>query len=497
MEKYLNGVSKVSLRQIALRRVGIVLWNEHDILSSIGKFRFHPGKYHKEWRETIEKNVVYKASKLQLPESLKKQMAQILKPIGLQILRWKIFHEAYVSNSSENYDVPVLSKLCWTSAGAVDYKKTAENLIRSDVLDSFKRYVLACLYCLEDSIAQLWKDFPEYDKTYFYIKDSTPIEKPHLEFCWPYVLEGEESKLDAMPGRDGGPARFYQYAFEYSACKGNKTATEFFFQKLTPEEKESVLVETAKAVLISRDIEMYRLNTYEDFPKEKVSDVFCYLLSLMSLEEQIRIFREEPCKVLKCLLDWPWHDFFLDIADFIWTFLPENDYGSLLWKMTMSIRNSGYYFPNLFQNFFLSSPINFRKHFVDRECQFNSFFPNFFHSEDTETIKVIFRNVDAADRLRLVSSDHIFKLFYDFILGGRWRIVEVCLLEAKLSKEHKERLMENFTEFLKGMDRGQIKWRKRKWRRFFDFLDENDARVPKRISLVDETLTKRKKICCE
>ncbi|GBN64022.1 hypothetical protein AVEN_80174-1 [Araneus ventricosus] len=497
MEKHLSYVSKLSLQEMALRRVAVVLWSDSDILASIGKFRFRYDKYQKEWQETIEGKVADKVSKLQLPESLKKQMMQILKPIGLQILRWKMFHEAYVSNSSANYDVPILAKLCWTTSGAVDYQKTAEKLIRSDVVDIVKRYILACLYCMEDCIPEFWKELPEEHKTYFYVEDSTPIEEPHLEFCWPYILEGKESKLDDMPGRRGGPTRFHRYAFEYSAHKGNKAAAEYFFQKLTHEEREATLIRTAQAVVSSRNMDLYRLTSYHDFPKEKVSDVLCYLLSLMTQEEQIRIFNEQPCEVLKCFLDWPLQDFFLDIADFIWTFLPERDYSSLLWNMTRSIQNTSYYFPNLFQNFFLRSPINFRKHFVDRECQFGSFFPEFFNIEDTETIKVIFRNVDTADRVRLVSSEHVFKLFYNFILRGRWRIVEVCLLEATLSKEDKERLKKDFMEFLKEMDRGQIKWRKRKWRRFFEFLDGKDARAHRKRSMEDETLTKAKKLCCE
>ncbi|GBM60932.1 hypothetical protein AVEN_192389-1 [Araneus ventricosus] len=98
-----------------------------------------------------------------------------------------------------------------------------------------------------------------------------------------------------------------------------------------------------------------------------------------------------------------WQDLFFDIADVIWAFLPESRYEDLLFKIYDSIDSSGYYFPNFFQNLFLHSLIEFRRYFVDEEIRKGYFFLTFFINEDRENYQRIFRNVDAADRVRLVS----------------------------------------------------------------------------------------------
>ncbi|GBN72678.1 hypothetical protein AVEN_95010-1 [Araneus ventricosus] len=479
MEKQLNYVFMLSLEEMALRRLAVALWNA-DILASIGKLQLNPNDdpvWIQEWHETFED----KMSKLQLPASLSKKIIPILKAVGSEIPKWKLFHETYLSFSNEEFSVHVLEKLCWTTAGTVDYRKTADEIVRSDVVNIAKRFQLACFYCLENYIPLFWKELHEYEE------DTSPDEMPHLQLFLPYILRREEYNLGYSP-----LTSFPRNSFEYSAFYENKTAAEYRFWRLTEEEREASLVQIAENVI------RYRNDTYPfDVRRGKLSDVLSYLLSLMTPEKQIQIFKELPCEVLRCFLDWPWQDLFLDIADVIWTFLPESKYDMLLLKISESIRSSGYYFPNLIQNLFLRSPIDFRKHFVDFECRKSCFFPEFFYCEDVETIKVIFRNVDAAERVRLVTSKYAFQLFCNFILRGKWNLVEVCLREATLSKEDKERLEEGFMRFLRRIDRGQLEWGTPKWGGLFAFLYESDASAQSKRRSDDETLPEAKKLCCE
>ncbi|GBN01425.1 hypothetical protein AVEN_3176-1 [Araneus ventricosus] len=387
-------------------------------------------------------------------------------------------------------------KLRWTSTGTVDYRKTAEALVRSDVVDIVKRYKLACLYCLEDYIPEFWKELPEENKgTFYHEKATSLIAELPLHFCWPYILKGEEYKLDFMPrssfGRtwirrleDPSRTRFHQYAFQHSSFIGNKTAAEYFFQKLTHEQRDASLVQTAV------DVVRYRTRYFRiafQLTKGKFSDVLSYLLSQMTPEEQIQIFKELPCEILRCFMEWPCQNLFFDLADVIWTFLPESNYKDLLSEIYWIIEDSGYYHPNLLQNLFLRSPIDFGKHFVDEECRIGYFFEEFFDNQDTETIKVIFRTVDAADRVKLVFDPYVLKLFYKYISKDRWHMVEVCLREATLSKDDKDR----FKEYFMGLQSSS------KWRRFCECLDETDASSGSKRSSDDETLTKVKKLCCE
>ncbi|GBM60934.1 hypothetical protein AVEN_192390-1 [Araneus ventricosus] len=486
MEKQLSYVLTLSLEEMALRKIAVILINVPDFLATTENFPFELVEfYQSQWLDTVEWKIRDKMSNLKLPESLARQMIPTLKAVGTEILKWKLFHNVFLNDPNEHFDVHVVEKLCWTTAGTVDYRKTAETLVRSNVVDIVKRFKLACLYCLEDYIPVIWKELPEENKKFFYNgEDKEEVKTPHLWLFLPYILENifKLHNIQTPTPRN---------SFKYSALFGHKTLTEYCFQKFSKEDREASLVQTAKDVVRERNPDP--LADFEP-THEKLSDVLCYLLSLMTPEEQMRIFKALPCEVLRCFLDWPWQKFFLDIADIIWTFLPKRKYNDLLSKISIHIGNSGYYFPNFFQEFFLRSPRSFRKCFVDQVCRLGSFLQEFFITEDSKTIEVIFRNIDAADRVRLVFSEHVFKLLNDFLLSDRWRIVEVCIREATLSKENRERLRGAFMEFVTRTDGGvRFNWRTQKRKRFFEFLDEMDASPADKRSPEDETLTKVKK----
>ncbi|GBN94481.1 hypothetical protein AVEN_48730-1 [Araneus ventricosus] len=154
---------------MALRRVAVFLWSDSDILSSISKFQMSEFAFDKTGREcgiTIEDKIKYKMFKLKLPESLTKQMIVFIRPISLEIGRCEKSHEYYLWMKIQEI-LPNSAKLCWTTAGTIDNKKTAEKLVRCYVLDVVERYELACSYCLEDDIPLLWEKLPEEKKVYY------------------------------------------------------------------------------------------------------------------------------------------------------------------------------------------------------------------------------------------------------------------------------------------------------------------------------------------
>ncbi|GBL90444.1 hypothetical protein AVEN_180284-1 [Araneus ventricosus] len=470
MEKQLKCVLLLSLKEMALRRVAVLLWSDSDISASILKFPFY-GYGNKEWekilRETILDKVVDKASKLQLPKSLTKQMIDIVLAIGVEIRRWKDMHYDIFSILFEDINLPVWEKLCWTTGGTIDDRKTAEALVRCNVLDVETRFQLACLYCLEDYIPLLWEELPGEMKDLYQNENGSS----DLYFCWPHVFKGELSKLDYLLRiEDRKLTSYNQWAFEQSVEDDNKIAAENFFLKLTHEEREASLMRSAHAVLGNNS-----------FDKEMFSGVVCYLLSVMTPEQQMEAIKAHPVHVLLCFLDLPLRDLFLENVGLIWTFLPPSGYDDLLGKVGNRFNYSGRYFPKFFQEFFMLSPLDFKKWFVVQESQFNTpyacrFLYMFLKFEDSESIEVIFRNVDAADRLKLVFHPHLLKHFYNCMLDDRWHMVEVCLREATLSKEDRKRLSEAFMGFLR-MHR--IEWENTKLKRFFEFLDETDASADK------------------
>ncbi|CAL1286326.1 unnamed protein product [Larinioides sclopetarius] len=454
MEKQLRLIPKLSLEEMALRRVVVNLWNEADILDSISELptneipddecsepsRIRLERQNKEWRAIIENEVKAKMGKLVIPESLKKRMMHIVRPIGLQIRDWKTFMEAYLSDSPKYLDVRFLEQLCWTSAGAIDYQKTAEKIVGLQKFDAVIRYKLACSFCLADSVPVLWEKLPEDYKRSF--RDEINVMRYFdlpVEFYWNYVLKGAEYKLRHTFEKFYPSPRnltFHQGGFEISACKGNKGATEYFFQKLTFEEREKSLIKAVYDVAVKRCNPYIRFEPIK-FPQRNLSDVLYYLLSVMSPEQQMQVFRAYPVDILPCLLDWPWHDLFLDAADFVWTFLPEAKYSHLAHNIHRNLRNEGYYIPNLMQMFFLRSPSHFRKLFI---WDFRSWFSEFSYEEDAETLTAIVKNADLEDRAQLVSSDWFLRLLKGLMKTDKCQLVELCLREAGLSKEDEERL---------------------------------------------------------
>ncbi|GBN32582.1 hypothetical protein AVEN_99326-1, partial [Araneus ventricosus] len=283
---------------MALRKVAIVLWHQADILALVKSFRCRSRTCDstiRQWQQSVENVVKERVSMLLLPDSLKEELVHVVKPIGPEILKWKMHHESLISDSYF-----ALDQLFWTSAGTVDYRKTAEILIRQERITVISSYKLACIYCLYDNIRVIGeKLFSDEDNI-------LRISEPKLVIFWTHLIRGEVAKLDVLINRNNNGERertVYQYAFESAATSGNKAATEYFFQKLTLEEREASLLETAQSVIDQR----YFADSFPyDFPKEELCDVLCYLLSQMKEEEQIQVFKKHPYKTLRCFMDWPW-----------------------------------------------------------------------------------------------------------------------------------------------------------------------------------------------
>ncbi|GBM82466.1 hypothetical protein AVEN_48629-1 [Araneus ventricosus] len=488
MGKQLSFVVKLSLEEMALRRVVVNLWTEADVLDTIEKLLFglpfdeedilywneidqlkFEIMHSNQWRE-INEAVEAKVSELAISESLKKRMMHTVRPIGLEMLRWRLlFHEVHIGESGEVLYMHV-PQLCWTSVGAVDFRKTAEWLVRLETLDVVKRFKLSCLYCLEDYISLLWEELPEAYKSRFNDLDDMYFidTQTHLEFYWAYAVKGEESKLHYFVSRKvDNVSSLHKLAFEASARGGEKAATEYFLQKLTNEERDSFLFEIVCTVALGGCV--------SGVPKEKYSDVLCYLLCVMTPAEKVQILNRDPGNVLGCLLDWPWQDLFLDIADLTWTFLPKTSYCNVLSIISERIKHTGYYFPNVLQEFFLRSPSDFRKLFA---FNFDAFFSPCSCVPETETLEVIFRNIDLGDKTELVSSSGFSKLLRLFVVRGEWHIVEVCLREVLLSKEDCERLRKSFLNCCGMIQFRDCSYDKSKFDRFYELLDRTEASAP-------------------
>ncbi|KAF8789259.1 uncharacterized protein LOC129956863 [Argiope bruennichi] len=492
MKMQLNPNLKLTLTDKCLRKVIVYLLNSNEMLSKIENYKVTIYRalcdYRSPWRNSVEMEVKNNISKLPLPEALKKEMMPIVKPVSYEILRWKLFHESFIHEDEKYFNKIILKQLKWTCEGAIDHRRTAQALLRLDVFDLEKRYRLACLYCLEEDIKLLWEQLPEKRKWYYHGgHDTLRVRELQLEFYWPYVLLGEESQLPAEN------SSFNKHALVCSGRNGNKTVSEYFFRKLTAEERDSALLSALDAAMYRDGREM--VNWPEAHVQVRLGDVACYFLSLLSPEQQMRLLRENPCAILNLLYDWPWHEVFLEIMDVVWTFLPQDQYGTLM----DALMHADHYFPNLFQKVFIGSPVLFRNYFVDSESRHSirgHIFPDFFDDHDIETVRVIFENINHGDVISLLSSKFVVQLFDEWVMKDSLDMIELCFQVASLSETDRKTLRAVYVGFLdsRGDSRCALVL-KEKWKTVFTFLD-NVASCNKRIS-EDETSAEVKKLCTE
>ncbi|CAL1293779.1 unnamed protein product [Larinioides sclopetarius] len=454
---------------MCLRKLAVNLWSSSDIVASIWKIEAFT-YVTEDWREICEDRMKEKVTKLELPKALTKQMIDIVHPIGTEIRRWKMILKNSFSVSSASP-----AKIYFTATGLINYQKTVEELLRCDKLDVVQRYDLACAFCMEDYISVLWEELPETKKEVYGDKNNM---SPELSFCWPHILKKEPSKLDSLlRSSDRNLTSFNQYAFEYSVIRFNKTAAEYFLQKLTTDERKVSLMRTATAVVTWTWTTWISFN----FPLENTSTVFFYLLSLMPPEQKMKIFKDHPIEIAVRFLDWPWQVLFLENVELLWTFLRPKNYVWLLYEMAFKLWYSDRYSAKLFRDFFIQSPAKLKKCFAGQDSMNARYLADrfvfiFFKFEDKECIELIFRNVDAGDGAKIVFRSSILHLLYKNIMIYKWRLVKVCLREAMLSKNDRKKLKTAFMELIITLGRlSNRKFLVDKLEKFFKFLGETGS----------------------
>ncbi|WP_353279742.1 hypothetical protein [Wolbachia endosymbiont (group A) of Ennomos erosarius] len=471
-----------SLKHKALVEIAITLWNQDDAWDLASKFYFsspilNVSERKREWQK-VEDEVIKKVLKLPLPELLKKELSSFVEAIGWQILIWKQYHKNLLGGKDARAS---LSKLCWTPRGTIDKEKTAKILVQDENLDIAKRYRLACTYCLEDNILTLWK---QISGRKLYGKDLRKIrinESPLVSF-WSHHIEEETAQLGDIIRRycQDDSVTHYEYAFRRSAVSGNEAATRYFLQKLTPEEKDKVLVRTAEYVAKRR---CDCVSEFTDFSRENYIDVLCFLLSEMDREQQMEVFKSCSYEVLKCFLDWPWQSFFMETAQHMWAFLSEEGYDCLLRVIVnkMIDGNKDYNYQKLFGIFWQQGPSTHTKHVIDKCGSGGLLLLDLFKVEDVENIKLIFQDATPKEKERLIFCSRGQDICQDLIYGDRGGFIEFFIRECISSKNEMVKFREEFKERITWCcSREEFTKRKDKWDKFFQLLDnliqENDKK---------------------
>ena len=430
-------VPEPSLEHFALVKIVIALWNRSDVRCSIAKFSFRLPVWNRleEW-QNIEVRVMEKVPRLPLPKFLNERIKSFVRPIGIQILKWIEYHR------EDHYiQINLPAEICWTPQGTIDKRKTAEILVKEEKLDITIRYNLACIYCLENNISELWSKVPKSFRESF---SYTGRNHGKLFIFW------EKEMLEKKFGLHYHPKSSIQSVFEFSAMCGNKAATEYFLPKLTARERNQSLLKTAQNV--------------------QGAEVLCFLLSQMDEEQKTQIFIIRPCKVLHCFLNWPLQSLFIEMADLMWDFLSACDYSTLLVDVIEKIKlgYTDWNYQNLFGMFWLKSPSNFKTYVIDT-C--GSVLTELFHIKYKESLKFIIRNVSLTEKKKIIYADVVQKVCEKLFLEENWDLLGFLIHEC-LPSEYE------MMEFRKKFEiRRNIKYNltknKQKWNQLFSLNNQS------------------------
>ncbi|KAF8789780.1 uncharacterized protein LOC129957402 [Argiope bruennichi] len=432
----LSSLHFISLQELAMRRLAVKLCCHRKMLAYAGQTdsAARRQKEHETTMYDLLKNLLPEAP---LPQTMKHELFSLMKSVSREIIKWLDLHEDYLGPCNLN-EMENLKHLCWTSLGSVDYRKTAAALIRHEKLGVAQRYKLACLYCLEEDIRELWQKMPEKSKKSYYDAKSVNVRDPDLAIIWTFIIKGEVKKILRYLKENG---RFHpsinHLGFECAAIFGYRTAAQYFYEKLTFEEKEELLIKTAMSVALQRSKDYY----FYMEERQESGDVLFYLMSVMQSYEQKILFSHFPCEILKCVLDWPRQDAFIELAKSEYPSISGRAYYRVLLNLS---RNSswGYNHSKLFQQFFLLDPLDFNFALV----AYNTILRDFIRSDDIETVKFLFRHLVAQgkDEHVLVSTGSFIN--FELMKEGKWELMNLFIEEVKLSESGRRRNLKLFSE---------------------------------------------------
>lgn len=480
----MNYTLNPSLEYMTLLNVAVTLWDPRYIRDWVKKFctALDSGELREQWLN-ITDIILAKAQQLPLPELLKEKTLVFVRAVDCQIVNWIDYHRVEL-----HLNIGLPDEFCWTSQGLVDKKKTAEVLVKDEDIDITVRYQLACIYCLEGDIWELWDKIPEDRKQDFYRKDDpTSVSQLELVVLWTYDIKGEIAKMESMIERKlNRRCSPYLYAFLHAAEHGNRAAVEYFLQKLTSAERNEFFIRTATSVAISHH--------NEEFLKEYFSDILCVLLSQMEEEQQVEVFKKEPLCVLECFLDWPRQIFFMEMASRMWNFLPSYSYSVLLQVIIDKSRDGckDFNYQELFREMWQQSPKT-HKEYIFNHFIFNSLISALFKIRDENNIKLILQDTTCIRKKRFICSCDGELCCVNLIDSEEWGLLKFFIQECLSSKEEVITFKKRFRKWSLDVH-FKSESRKMKLDKFFLLLDDIVGEFDKRKS-VEEGHCEAKRPC--
>ncbi|GFT10594.1 hypothetical protein NPIL_4591 [Nephila pilipes] len=136
----------LSLELLSLKKVAVLMHSDPDI-----RVLEKGTALEKEWGPVVEKKV----STLDLPPIVKKKIPPLLKHICNVVHLWEMDHVPILGYSLWKKDIEYV----WNDDITIDGLKTAKIYIHRENHSLCERFLMACVYWLEEEAKDLWKKF--------------------------------------------------------------------------------------------------------------------------------------------------------------------------------------------------------------------------------------------------------------------------------------------------------------------------------------------------
>ncbi|XP_044019597.1 uncharacterized protein LOC122860019 [Aphidius gifuensis] len=275
---------ELNLQQMALIRVAANIWLSRPMIAKSSDFvgfdymklgSTFDDKIKPKFRESLI-DIFEQVDSMKLPVAIKKNLLQIMKPVGENLLD-------YFRRASEKWDnpfigehFPTIEKFCkyieFDCFGKVDEVKTFLNIYNANDKNFSLPFFFyeACTYCLEDIIYSVWNKCSEAIKFAIKLTLST-AEKMlfHVEYWMQFVDKNQSWFTTKATEID---------ALEYCVERANTVGVKYFINKLSQDDKNMVIVPLAQR-LLKRGIGGYM---FDLFPSRNLKQHTCNLFSLLA-----------------------------------------------------------------------------------------------------------------------------------------------------------------------------------------------------------------------
>ncbi|XP_055951212.1 uncharacterized protein LOC129985270 isoform X2 [Argiope bruennichi] len=229
--------AQITLADRAAVVVAAAVWYHKNAVERIKKStsckRSFEQRYWMKTKIIVNKNI----HSLPLPASCKQRVESFIVFVGEGIEQWIQDHYFLTINSS------VLSSLLsWNPKGVIDCIATAKNIIshEKNLISCFR---IACMYCLENYIFQLWDLLEQQNLPY----DTDAMECFEIKFWISYIKDNMDDLMDEIQYTGNRDTLFF--AFNMSVKNNNAIWTEHFLKKMKEDQMCTVACSKLKSIL--------------------------------------------------------------------------------------------------------------------------------------------------------------------------------------------------------------------------------------------------------